>query len=71
MYGFQLNIFLSLRVFVRVSSCFFHNNNDTNNNLNIFIQDCCFSLGKKTAINAGPVGVVTYDPYALFFPTLF
>lgn len=33
--------------------CFFHNNNDTNNNLNIFIQDCCFNLGNKTAINAG------------------
>ena len=26
-----------------------------NNNLNIFMQDCCFSFKKKTAINAGPV----------------
>ena len=31
------------------------NNNNNNNNLNIFIQDCCFSFKKKTAINAGPV----------------
>ena len=23
--------------------------------LNIFMQDCCFSFKKKTAINAGPV----------------
>ena len=32
-----------------------NNNNNNNNNLNIFIQDCCFSFKKKTAINAGPV----------------
>ena len=25
------------------------------NDLNIFMQDCCFSFKKKTAINAGPV----------------
>ena len=30
-------------------------NNNNNNNLNIFMQDCCFSFKKKTAINAGPV----------------
>ena len=30
-------------------------NNNNNNNLNIFMQDCCFSFRKKTAINAGPV----------------
>ena len=29
--------------------------NNNNNNLNIFMQDCCFSFKKKTAINAGPV----------------
>ena len=29
-------------------------NNNNNNNLNIFMQDCCFSFKKKTAINAGP-----------------
>ena len=29
--------------------------NNNNNNLNIFMQDCCFSFRKKTAINAGPV----------------
>ena len=28
---------------------------NNNNNLNIFMQDCCFSFKKKTAINAGPV----------------
>ena len=28
--------------------------NNNNNNLNIFMQDCCFSFRKKTAINAGP-----------------
>ena len=32
-----------------------YNNNNNNNNLNIFMQDCCFSFKKKTAINAGPV----------------
>ena len=32
-----------------------HFNNNNNNNLNIFMQDCCFSFKKKTAINAGPV----------------
>ena len=32
-----------------------NNNNNNNNNLNIFMQDCCFSFKKKTAINAGPV----------------
>ena len=26
-----------------------------NDNTNIFMQDCCFSFKKKTAINAGPV----------------
>ena len=31
------------------------NDRNNNNNLNIFMQDCCFSFKKKTAINAGPV----------------
>ena len=35
--------------------CINYNNNNNNNNLNIFMQDCCFSFKKKTAINAGPV----------------
>ena len=26
-----------------------------NNNSNIFMQDCCFSFKKKTAINVGPI----------------
>ena len=34
--------------------CYNNNNNNNNNNLNIFMQDCCFSFRKKTAINAGP-----------------
>ena len=32
-----------------------NNNNNNNNNANIFMQDCCFSFKKKTAINEGPV----------------
>ena len=35
-------------------SCILDDNNN-NNNSNIFMQDCCFSFKKKTAINAGPV----------------
>ena len=35
-----------------------NNNNNNNNNLNIFMQDCCFSFKKKTAINAGPVKIL-------------
>ena len=38
-----------------VISYFEHNPLNNNNNLNIFMQDCCFRFKKKTAINAGPV----------------
>ena len=35
--------------------------NNNNNNLNIFMQDCCFSFKKKTAINAGPVELIIQE----------
>ena len=36
-----------------------NNNNYNNNNSNIFIEDCCISFKKKTAINAGPIHMPT------------
>ena len=51
---------VDLQVYAMVDSvhhkydCWFSFNNN-NNNLNIFMQDCCSSFKKKTAINAGPV----------------
>ena len=53
-YQFQVQFIETTKTTTRkTKEIFLYNNN--NNNLNIFMQDCCFSFKKKTAINAGPV----------------
>ena len=44
----------------------FDNNND-NNNLSIFIQDCCISFKTKTAINAGRIQSVSTSLFSNYF----